>query len=153
MGADPKKLEALIQEVASKVVAGAGVKLGGAGSSAAAGVAEDIEAGFIDRLRSLPIPRRRAAPVTSAIRPSKPSSLIDTRDHSLGTDPNTKTVEGDGTDEERAAGDVLVERIDAGEGQTVVEDSDDQEPDGSADDRPSAAAQARTAEDDRRDHG
>jgi ABC-2 type transport system permease protein len=30
-----------------------------AGSSAASGVAEDLEAGFIDRLRSLPIPRSR----------------------------------------------------------------------------------------------
>lgn len=38
VGADPKKLEAMIVEVASKVVASAGVKLGGAGPSASAGV-------------------------------------------------------------------------------------------------------------------
>jgi hypothetical protein len=38
-----------------------------AGMGAAAGVAEDLEQGFFDRLRSLPIPARRCWPAAAIV--------------------------------------------------------------------------------------
>src|SRR3954451_21257358 len=75
------------------------------------------------------------------------------RPASLRADPDPEPVERHRADEQRAPGDVLPERIDPGEREPVVEDPDDQEPDRCPDDRPPTAAQARAAEDDRRDHG
>src|SRR4051812_29289394 len=97
-----------------------------------------------------PIPR--AAPVTSATRPSSPSNLIDSPPRSFGTNPDPEPVERHRADQERAPGNVLPERVYSGEREPVVEDPDDEKPDGRPDDRPPAAAQARTAEHDRRDH-